>query len=135
MPQTWTRGYSCRFDLEPGGRVTPSDGADPARRLPFSGRIESLGWRRDLGNEVANPRFVAQWLERHFTRFEASGAGVGGLAVDQDDAFLAGIGVDAGVAHRERRVHLGAERPQAVEHRLPRLVRHGVGLEPARLAR
>src|SRR5262249_37563393 len=56
-------------------------------------------------------------------------AGIDGLAVELDHAFLAGVGVDAGEADGEARVAVGANPAQGVEHRLPGLERHLVALE------
>ena len=85
---------------------------------------QSLCRRRDLGDEVAHQRLVGKRCERHLARLEPRGAGVDRLAVELDHAFLAGIGVDAGVADRQARVAIGPDPAQPVEHRLAGLERH-----------
>src|SRR5690348_895289 len=96
--------------------------------------FEPLRRRRDLGDEIADERLVRQRGERHFPRLEPRGASIDGLAVELDHAFLAGIGVDAGKPHRQRRVLVDAQPAQPVEHRLARLERHIEALEARRLA-
>src|SRR5262249_40942096 len=48
--------------------------------------------------------------------------------------FLAGIGIDAGEANRQRRIAMHANPAHAVEHRLAGLERHLEGLPASRLA-
>src|SRR5712671_2344414 len=94
---------------------------------------EPLGRRSNLGHQVANQLLVVERLHLHGARLEPRRAGVDGLAVELHHAFLARIGVDAGEADRERRVAVGPNPAQPVEHRLPGLERHLVGLETPRL--
>src|SRR5215469_15056018 len=95
--------------------------------------LEPLGRRRDLGDEIAHQRLVVQRLHHHLARLEPRRAGIDGRAVELHHAFLARIGVDAGETDRERRVAIGADPAQPVEHRLARLERDLVALEPPRL--
>src|SRR5215469_11835666 len=92
--------------------------------------FESLGGRRDLGDEIADQGLVRQRRKRHLARLEPRGASVDGFAVELDHAFLASIGVDAGKPHRQRGILVDAQPAQPVEHRLPWLERHFEGLPP-----
>src|SRR5580704_4264556 len=96
--------------------------------------LKPLARRRDFGNQIANELLVRQRRERHGARLEAGGAGIDRVAVELDHALLAGIGVDAGEAHRQRRVLVDAQPAQAVEHRLAGLEGHVVGLPLRRVA-
>src|SRR5215470_17134025 len=81
---------------------TPGYAAPMAAEISGSnGSRKPLGGRGDLGDEVAQQRFVGERGQGHFARLEPRGAGVDGLAIQLDHAFLAGIGVDAGEADGE----------------------------------
>src|SRR4051794_4714821 len=86
--------------------------------LAFCSDGETLGGGCDLGHEVADEGLVGQRREGHFARLEPRRAGVDGLAVEFQHALLAGVGIDAGEADRERRVLVDADPAQAIEHRL-----------------
>ena len=97
----------------------------------FSFTDKAFGGRRDLGDEIAHQLLVRQRRDGHLARLEPRGAGIDRLAVEFHHAFLAGIGVDAGKADRQRRVLVDADPAQPVEHRLAALERHRVGLPTA----
>src|SRR4051794_39557232 len=92
-------------------------------QAPASAR-EALRGRRDLGNEVAYEFFIGKRSQPHDSCFEPRGAGVNRPAVEFDHAFLAGIGVDARIAHRQGRIAMTAYPAQPVEHRLAGLERY-----------
>jgi len=69
----------------------------------------------------------------HLAFVEPRGAGIVHVAVDHHHAFLAGIGIDAGEAEGERRIELGANVAQPVEHGLAGYERHVKALDPVRL--
>src|SRR2546423_1823878 len=85
---------------------------------------QALIRRRDLGNKVAYLTLVWQGLKPHLARFEPRRAGMDHLSIEQHHAFLAGIGVDAGIAEGQTRIGLDADAPKSVEHRLARFVGH-----------
>src|SRR6266852_6570237 len=97
---------------------------------PRGSSVESLRRRRDLGDEVANERLVGQRRQRHLARLEARGAGIDRLAVELHQALLAGIGIDAGEADRERGIAVRPDPAQTVEHGLAGLERDVVALPP-----
>src|SRR5581483_10540696 len=90
-----------------------------------------LGRRCDLGDEIADQPLVGQRRDAHLARLESRRAGIDGLAVEFHHTLLAGVGVDAGEADRQRRIAVDADPAQAVEHRLAALERHRVGLPAA----
>src|SRR5918999_2117852 len=114
-------------------RRNPACGSSPAasrnaastRNIsPFRSRRSSwvlseplVGWR-DLGDEILDELLVRQRLERHLALGKTRRAGIDGLAVDADHAFLAGVGVDAREADREAGIALVADPAQPVEHSL-----------------
>ena len=63
-----------------------------------------------------------------FALLQAGSAGIDGLAVKLDHALLAGVGVDAGEADRQRGITIDSNPPQTIEHRLARLEWHLVCL-------
>jgi transposase len=91
---------------------------------PCSDPIEPLIGRRDRSDEVADQLLVRQRREAHHARLQPQRAGIADLAVDQQHAFLAGIGVQAGIAEGEASIRLAPDPAQAVEHRLARLEGH-----------
>src|SRR5690242_6023253 len=95
--------------------------------------LEPLPRWRDFGHQVAHQPLVVQRLHRHLARHEPRRAGIDGLAIELDHAFLARIGIDAGEADGERGIAVGADPAQAVEHRLAGLERHLVALEAPHL--
>src|SRR5262249_13930736 len=97
---------------------------------PRGSFLESLCRGRDLGDEVAHERLVGERRQRHRARLEPRGAGIDRLAVELHQAFLAGIGIDAGEADRERGVAVRPHPAQAVEHGLAGLERDVVVLPP-----
>src|SRR5262249_56562788 len=79
---------------------------------------EAFRRRRNLSDEIAHAPLVQERVKFHLARFETRGAGINGLAVELDHAFLARIGIDAGKADGERRIAIGADPAQSVEHGL-----------------
>src|SRR5262245_7954945 len=86
--------------------------------------------RRDLGDEIANERLDGERCQRHLARLEPRRARLDGGAVELDHAFLAGILADAGEADGERRIAVGPDSAQSVEHRLDWLEPTDVALPP-----
>src|SRR5262249_8878602 len=62
---------------------------------------------------------------------QASRARVDGFIIKFDHALLAGIGIYAGEADRQRRIAVGTDPAQAIEQRLARLKRNIVGFPAA----
>src|SRR5262245_18009935 len=121
-------------------RPLPASGARWSKRHAISMRAsaEPLGGRGDFGDEVAHELLVRQRRQRHLARLQPRCAGIYGAPVELDHAFLAGIGVDAGEADRQRRVTMHAKPAHAIEHRLAglerdfeRLPASGLAVEPA----
>src|SRR5580693_5861619 len=104
------------------------------RAFNLASFTKSLAGRGNLGDQVANELLVRQRGECHGARLEAGGAGIDRVAVELDHALLAGIGIDAGEAHRQRRVLVDTQPAQAVEHRLAGLEGDLVGLPLRRVA-
>src|SRR5262249_11402571 len=102
---------------------------------PRGSFLESFRRRRDLGDEIAHERLVGERRQGHLARLEPRGAGIDRLAVELHQALLAGIGVDAGEADRERGVAVRPDPAQAVEHGLAGLERDIVALPPPGAAR
>src|SRR5947207_15913788 len=94
------------------------------RAVTASELCQALIRRGDLGNEVAYLTLVWQGLEPHLARFEPRRACVDHLSIEQHHAFLAGIGVDAGIAEGQAWIGLDADAPKSIEHRLARFVGH-----------
>src|SRR5262249_22281246 len=77
---------------------TTTDGKGASAELS----VESRRWRRDFGDEVAHQGLVGERPPHHLARLEPGRAGIDGRAVELHHAFLAGIGIDAGEADRQR---------------------------------
>src|SRR6185312_4174979 len=142
MPNRWRCGNTRLADwaVIKAGTIGRRRGSGKGSRVsPVGSRRCRIGkplvGRGDLGDEIADERLVAERLEPHLALFEPRRAGIDRLAVDEDHAFLACIGVDAGKAEGEARILLRADAPQPVEHGLAGLERHGIARPARRLAR
>src|ERR1700722_11279534 len=88
------------------------------RNSALCGQLKPLVRRRDLGDEIVDQGFLGQWRQGHFALMQPRRAGIFDRAVDQHHAFLARIGIDAGVAEGKRRIAMRTNMAQTVEHGL-----------------
>jgi hypothetical protein len=66
--------------------------------LALDGVIQALVGRRDLCHEIPQMSLLRKWLQDHLSGLKARGAGILDPAIDNDQAFLAGVCIDAGVS-------------------------------------
>ena len=105
---------AASFPLLVRGFVAGEGEAEAA--LPDRPRRLAQGWRAagpflgrdDVGHEVAEEGLVGERGDGDPAQGQARRAGVGGLAVDGHHALLAGVGVRAAIADRERGVDRGS---------------------------
>jgi hypothetical protein len=72
--------------------------------------IQALVGRSNLCDEIPQMSFLRKRLQDHLSRLKARRAGILDLAIDNDQAFLATVCIDAGISDAQRRIEVRANK-------------------------
>ena len=87
----------------------------------------------NIRDQVSDQLPLGQRLDRHRRRFQFDHAGVFHFTVDERDAGLTGVGIDAAITNGERAVSMNSDPAQRVEQRHAVFIRHFKIIEARRL--